>query len=345
MWNATRFFKFGSRPIATTANGIRIEYSTEGKPSDPPVLLLAGHGCTKSQWYGWPRRLARQGFYVISMDSRDSGLSQRFPRPRNWAMQLGWTSSPPYQVSDMAKDAMALLRNLGIAKAHIVGRSMGGLVAQLMGVNFPEYCASLTLIMTATDLPRAVRASLLKHPLLISRIIGHSSPNRSMTEETFIENRMKLVGYTCSEPTCPVWIAECREAFRADWRRGGVDWGDEGGSNHTLAVLAWTRSPAFKSFRAKLSRCEIPALVVHGTDDPVIDVAEGKDLARTLPNSTFFAYEGMHDLPLRHAPVLISTIEAHLRGVRLCQQPETRLLRTKDKKLLVPCFRGLQIEG
>jgi len=333
---AKAFVRFGFRRISTCANGISIEYSCEGQASDPPVLLLSGHGTTKSQWYGWPRRLAQQGFFVVSMDSRDSGLSQRFAqanlRQQLWKMNLGLPFACPYLVSDMASDAVALLHTLGISQAHIVGMSMGGLVAQLMGVSFTQHCSSLTLIMTASDLPRSVHSSLLTHPQLLKSIVSHPAPHHQMTEEEYIENRLGLVRLTSSDPCDPQWLMECRDAFRSDWKRGGVDWGDEGGHRHTLAVQAWTQSAAFHAFRYELTRCNLPSLVLHGTHDPVIGVESGRKLAETLPNCSFLEYDGMHDLPTRLAKPLILAITAHLKGELKLENPSL-LFRKQTAKI------------
>jgi pimeloyl-ACP methyl ester carboxylesterase len=282
------------------------------------VLLLSGHGTTKSQWYGWPKRIAQQGFYVISMDSRDTGLSQRFEQPslkqQLWRLRFGLAFTYPYTLADLARDSASLLQTLNIPSAHIIGMSMGGLVAQLMGVYFPQQCSSLTLIMTGTDLPRAVHSSLLARPRILKSIVSHPSPHRGMSEEEYIENRIGLVRLTCSDPSNPQWLSECRAAFRNDWLRGGVDWGDQGGDRHTLAIQAWTQSPAFQALRSQLTRCELPSLVLHGRHDPVIGVEHGKQLAEDLPNSTFLEYDGMHDLPPRLADPLVFAITAHLRG-------------------------------
>jgi len=247
-------------------------------------------------------------------------------------MNLGQPFSCPYLVSDLATDSMALLQSLGIPSAHIIGMSMGGLVAQLMGVLYPQRCSSLTLLMTATDLPRAVHTSFLARPQLLRSIMSHPSPHYEMSEEEYTENRLDLVCFTCSDPSDPQWQAECRDAFRNDWRRGGVDWGDEGGHRHTLAVQAWSQSPAFHSTYAQLSRCEVPALVLHGTRDPVIGVESGKKLAETLRNCSFLEYDAMHDLPPRLANPLIFAITAHLRGQLKLEDPSLQPLRRKMAK-------------
>jgi pimeloyl-ACP methyl ester carboxylesterase len=270
------------------------------------------------------------------MDSRDSGLSTRFPRPdvikELWKMNLGQPFSSPYLVNEMANDSAALLECLGIPSAHIIGMSMGGLVAQLMGVHYPQYCNSLTMIMTATDLPRAVNSSFLAQPQLLTSIMRHPSPSPEMTEEEYIENRLGLVRFTSSNPSDPEWLVECRDAFRDDWRRGGVDWGDEGGHRHTLAVQAWTQSNDFHSTQSQLTRCELPSLVLHGTNDPVIGIESGKRLAETLPNCSFLEYDGMHDLPPRLANPLIFAITAHLRGQLKLEDPGLQQLRRQAAK-------------
>src|SRR5437879_1461926 len=136
------------------ANGIELEYDTFGDPGDPAILLAMGLGI---QLLGWDekfcRMLVQRGFFVIRYDNRDVGLSSKMedaPIPDLFALIAGDASSAAYTIDDMTEDAAGLLDALGIAAAHVVGISMGGMIAQALAINHPERVLSLTSIMSTT---------------------------------------------------------------------------------------------------------------------------------------------------------------------------------------------------
>src|SRR3954451_3945908 len=137
-----------------TANGIQIEYETFGDGSNPPLLLIMGLGAQMIVWdTEFCQQLADRGFFVIRFDNRDVGLSTHFddaPVPDIAAAMQGDTSSASYTLSDMASDAAGLLDALGIRAAHIVGASMGGMIAQTFAIEHPDKTLSLCSIMSTT---------------------------------------------------------------------------------------------------------------------------------------------------------------------------------------------------
>ena len=160
------------------ANGIRIAFDTAGDPKAVPLLLISGLGLQLTAWPDeFVEGLVELGFYVIRFDNRDSGLSTKFEHAGTPSLTLAWLKSvlrlplsPPYRLEDMADDAIGVLSALGVARAHIVGISMGGMVGQLMAARFPARVLSLTSIMSSSGrrgLPgptQAARRALLRRP-------------------------------------------------------------------------------------------------------------------------------------------------------------------------------------
>jgi len=146
-----------------SANGLEICYETFGNPADPPLLLVMGLGAQMITWdEEFCRTLADRGFHVIRFDNRDSGLSSKIeggPVPNPVAAMGGDTSSASYRLSDMAGDAVGLLDALGIAKAHIVGASMGGMIVQTIAINHPDWVLSMASIMSTTGGPEVGRGT------------------------------------------------------------------------------------------------------------------------------------------------------------------------------------------
>ena len=157
-------------------NGIDIEYVTEGDPSDPPLLLVMGLGAQLTTWpQGFVDGLRQRGFYLILFDNRDCGLSTKFEGlPDITALFGGDGSSAPYRVEDMADDAAALLNELGIARAHVVGASMGGMITQALVIHHPELFMTACSIMSTTGdrlvgAPTGEAMTALLRPIATSR--------------------------------------------------------------------------------------------------------------------------------------------------------------------------------
>jgi pimeloyl-ACP methyl ester carboxylesterase len=265
------------------ANGLKIAYETFGSAGDPPVLLIMGLG---TQMIAWPdemcEQIAGRGFYLIRYDNRDIGLSTHLddaPVPSMRDILL--RRRPPYKVSDMASDGVALLDELGINSAHVVGASMGGFIAQIIAGKHPRRVRSLTLIMTSTGSRRVghPRPQLIRH-LFARRVVNDRAGAEQAVLETFALIGSK--GYAFDEDYLRDLAGRSYE--RSLDRRGYV--------RQLAAVMAQPNRTKF------LADIKVPTLVMHGLDDPLVNVSGGLALAKHIPGAEFIGFKGMgHDLP------------------------------------------------
>ena len=265
-------------------NGIDIAYETFGSPHDPTMLLIMGLG---TQMIAWPddlcADLAGRGYHVVRFDNRDVGLSTHLTHlePPKVSDVLLRRSPPPYTIEDMADDAVGLLDALDIETAHVVGASMGGFIAQSVVIRHRPRVRSLTLIMTSTG----ARTVGNPKPRLFTRLtkrraVADRESATSMAVETFriIGSR----GYAFDEQ----YLSEIagRSYDRAH---------NPAGYLRQLSAIVSQRDRT-----ADLRRLRIPALVMHGLDDPMVASSGGLALAKALRQSRFVGFEGMgHDLP------------------------------------------------
>ena len=276
---------------AITANGITIEYETFGSPGATPLLLVMGLG---AQMTLWPvelcEALVARGYYVIRYDNRDVGLSTKFDAAGVpevpaiiMAMMSGKPVNVPYTLHDMAADAMGLLDALGIAKAHIVGASMGGMIAQLIAADYPERTLSLTSIMSTTGNPTLPPAKPEAMAVLTNR---PPSPDLA-TMIDFGVAAARIVG----SPGYPQDEQRLRTRVKADFERS---FAPTGFGRHIAAVVATGDR------RAKLATVTAPTLVIHGDADPLVPVEGGHDTAANIKGAELMIIPGMgHDLPLQ----------------------------------------------
>jgi pimeloyl-ACP methyl ester carboxylesterase len=276
---------------AITANGITLEYETFGAPSAPPLLLVMGLG---AQLTLWPvelcEALVTRGFHVIRYDNRDVGLSTKFDSAGVpevpaiiMAMMSGQPVKVPYTLHDMAADAMGLLDALGIAKAHIVGASMGGMIAQLIAADYPERTLSLTSIMSTTGNPALPPAKPEAMAVLTNR---PPSPDL-MTMVDFGVAAARIVG----SPGYPQDEQRLRSRVKADFERS---FAPTGFGRHIAAVVATGDR------RERLAKVTAPTMVIHGDADPLVPVEGGHDTAANIRGAELLIIPGMgHDLPLQ----------------------------------------------
>ncbi len=264
---------------------VDLAYERRGNPTDPPVLLIMGLGAQLVNWpTGFVDVLVAHGLHVIRFDNRDSGHSTHMsdaPKPDLAAALAGDLSSVSYTLSDMAADAIGLLDHLGIERAHIVGASMGGAIAQVMAIEHPNRVRSLTSMMFTTG--KAGVGQM--HPDAGKALFDGPPPE---TREEAIAQALRRAPIVRS-PAYPTAPEEIAATTGLAWDRGHDQVAI---SRQAVAVVAsGDRSE-------KLRELSVPALVVHGTHDVICDVSGGKATAAAIPGAELVLIDGMgHDLP------------------------------------------------
>lgn len=275
----------GEKIVTVEPTGVRLCYESFGSSDDPPVVLVMGLG---TQLIAWPdelcRELARRGHFVVRFDNRDVGRSSHLeaagvPKP---AKVLLRREPPPYRIEDMALDTMGLLDALGLESAHLVGASMGGFIAQEAAIIFPERVQSLVLIMTSTGSPRVGMPSLR-----VMAGLGrprHPDATRRASVELVLEIFSKIgsAGYPLDK------------AYLTDLAGRSFDraYDPAGYARQVAAILAQ------RDRSARLGTLELPATVIHGLSDRLVNVSGGRALARAIAGARFVGLAGMgHELP------------------------------------------------
>lgn len=283
------------------ANGITITYDTFGSDKAPAVLLIMGLGAQMTRWRPeFCEQLAARGFRVIRFDNRDAGLSTHLVDAGVpdmaaivAALQKGEKPEVPYTLSDMAADATGLLDALSIARAHIVGASMGGMIAQLVAADHPDHTLSLTSIMSTTGNPSLPRATPEAMAVLTNR------PPHPSEEEAYLKHTVAAARVTGS-PGYPADEAVLRAQSLADVQRCY----EPTGFARQMAAITATGDR-----RAKLKTITAPTVVVHGAADPLVPVQGGHDTAENIPGARLVVIPGMgHDLPPPLYDTLIDAI-------------------------------------
>ena len=277
--------------------GVTLCYETFGEPSNPAALLIMGLG---TQMIGWQEdfcgELAARGLYVVRFDNRDIGHSTHMRGRPPTTLQLLRRSSRAarYTLGDMAEDAVGLMTELDIAPAHVIGASMGGMIAQTIAARHPSRVRSLVSIMSNTGGIRSGQPSLRAYRVLLSR-----APRE---REAFVTH-MQMVFATIGSASMPRDQADLRMIAGVSYDRDH----DPSGPGRQLAAIiaAGNRTP-------ELRRIVAPTLVIHGTADPLIAPSGGRATARAIPGSELLMIEGMgHDLPRMAWPRLIDAIAGH----------------------------------
>ncbi|QOF79849.1 alpha/beta fold hydrolase [Variovorax sp. 38R] len=284
--------------MKVTANGLQIEVDDTGGEGRPVILLIMGLGMQLVAWPdGFVQQLVDAGFRVVRHDNRDIGLSQGFDHLGTgnlvWETirhRIGLKVRSAYTLQDMALDSLGVLDALGIKKAHIVGASMGGMIAQRIAATAPERTASLVSIMSssgARGLPgprREVGALLMRRP-------------RSHEEAALVAHSIKLLRLIQS-PAYPQTDEQLATRLTFSMRRA---YHPAGLMRQMLAIGADDDRPQV------LARIQRPTLVLHGDADALVPIACGRDSAQRIPGATFISVPGMgHDLPPE-----VCTILAH----------------------------------
>ena len=283
------------------ANGIDIAYKSLGRDGDPAILMIHGFVTPLT---GWPDSLCEglvaRGFRVVRFDNRDIGRSTfltQFGVPDLAAMMAerdaGRTPVAPYSLDDMAADAAALLDALGISSAHLVGASMGGMIAQLVAINHPAKTKSLVSIMSTTGRPGLPRE---KPEAMQALMAMPASPNRADRIATALA-AVKAIG----GPGFPASDDERRAYLGRSVDYTPYD--PPAAARQMAAVIAApTRNDRLRTLK-------IPVLVIHGADDPVIPAAHGEDTALSIPGAELLLVPGLgHDFTESAAALYLKAI-------------------------------------
>jgi pimeloyl-ACP methyl ester carboxylesterase len=286
-----------------TANGIEIEYESFGSDEDETILLVMGLGAQLTQWPDeLCAELVSRGYRIVRFDNRDTGLSSRIERDRAFvwsdaflSLMAGKPAFIPYSLADMAADAAGLMDALGIERAHIVGASMGGMIAQHFAAGYPERTLSLTSIMSSSGNPTLPAA----HPRVFGLFL---SPAPAAHDMAAIVARGVKTYETIGSPGFPTDAATLREWALRDAARAYYPAG-------VLRQMAAVMSDGDR--RPKLRRIAAPTVVLHGADDPLVPVAAGRDTAANIPGAELRVIPGMgHDLPLALTGTIADAIVA-----------------------------------
>lgn len=280
------------------SNGIELEYDSFGSASDPTIVLVMGFSLQMIEWdERFCRALVARGFRVVRFDNRDVGLSSKIddgPTPNIGALMAGDSSSAAYALDDMADDTLGLLDALDVRAAHLVGMSMGGMIAQLVAIRAPERVRSLCSIMSTTG-DRSVGGATPK-------ALGVLLTPAPMDREANIARSVDVWRILAS-PSHPIDEAETRARAATAFDRA---FHPAGAGRQLAAILS---APDRTAALAKVS---VPTVVVHGVDDPLIAADGGEATARAIPGAELVLVQGMgHELPARVWPRVIEAIVAN----------------------------------
>ncbi len=283
-------------------NGIELDYELFGEGA--PLVLIMGFA---AQRIVWPEELidafVGMGFQVITLDNRDVGRSTKLdalgvPDVQRALVRslLGRPLDGPYTLADMADDVVGLLDHLDIARAHIVGASMGGMIAQELAIDHPDRLLTMTSLMSS---PGGRRYSV-GHPRAIARLIAKPSKTREEHADNTVRTFRAFAG-----GKYPFDEARTYRRALATWDRGVFP---AGAARQFAAIL----DPSGDR-RERLRTVRVPSLVMHGTGDPLIPVRAGRATARLIPRARFVPIDGMgHRFPAEAMPLVAGAVRSHI---------------------------------
>ncbi|MFF5477696.1 alpha/beta fold hydrolase [Streptomyces sp. NPDC012935] len=258
-----------------------------GDPDDPTALLIVG---ADAQGIGWPdslcHGLADNGRHVIRYDHRNTGRSS-----------LVDFDEHPYDFGDLARDAVAVLDGYGVAAAHVVGISMGGIVSQVLALDHADRVLSLTLMSTSSALTGVLAAMAGQpsnftppphHGYLenLARLSAEVEQHPPTTREEVIDVRLRAYVLAAGSSTTETEVADCRRTLAAEFDRAGDPLRPD------ISPRIFLNSASLGDLAPRLSTLDVPALVVHGVEDPLIPVEHGQALARAIPGAVFVGVQG-----------------------------------------------------
>ncbi|CAH9049420.1 Rhodomycin D methylesterase DauP [Pseudoalteromonas holothuriae] len=293
-------------PSIATSHGITINYQDEGPCDAPTVILIMGLGAQMTVWpdafyYG----LVSNGFRVIRFDNRDTGLSSQLEhcgRPsliKAWlSRRLPISSSVPYTLEDMCLDVLELMRALKVKKAHLVGASMGGMIAQLLAAKYKKKVLSLTSIMSSSSAPALSRSNVG----LLFKLMRLKPAAKS--QEAAIDYLVKL-NQLIGSPGYPQDEQILKQQARLSVSRAHTP------NGFKRQLIALTNS---QSKEHLLGKIKAPTLVIHGLADPIIPLAAGQKTAQQIHKAKFKVVPGMgHDFPPELMKKLTKWVSKHIK--------------------------------
>ena len=311
-WYPSPISDLMQQAIIPVSEDIELCVEVGGNPKNPPLLLIMGLG---SQLIFWPenfvKRLIEAGFFVIRFDNRDIGLSTKISRsdiPKTntlaamMKLQLGLDNSKtpvPYRLDDMAEDTAGLIKALGFRQVHVLGASMGGIIAQILAAKYPHLVDRLGIVFSTHNKPLLAPPRPKQLYTLIKR------PN-NYTEEDIVEHGKWFIktvgsqGHIDEEAVAEVAKLRYQRCFYPV------------GTLQQLKAILMTGSiqPYSKEIKA-------PTLVMHGSNDGLLPPSHGKAVAKDIPNATFKLIKGMsHDLPEYFQPFIVSELRKHMLQVK-----------------------------
>ncbi len=282
---------------------IPLYYETLGNPKNPCIILINGIG---GQLIDWPEALtqglADKGFYVVTFDNRDSGLSRHYEElglpnlhEAIAAKQQGKSVNPPYTLEDMAADVIALMDEIRIEKAHILGGSMGGIIAQYIALNFPDRVRSLICIGTTSGDPKLPPP---KKEVLDYFGSSLNADNQNQSLESVVDKKLQL--YKIYYHPDFFDAEKLRSKIMRAFKRANYP---DGFKRLILAMIcAEPRTD-------KLKKIHVPCLIIHGVDDPAFSLEHGKQLAAIIPGAQLAIIEKMgHGIPDQFSEKIVGLI-------------------------------------
>ena len=280
-----------------TAGDVELCYETFGDPNAEPLLLVMGLATQMLAWHtDFCRQLADRGFHVVRFDNRDIGKSQHFdhkPPPKPLELVTRRIKDPAYTLEDMADDGVRLMDCLGFESAHVVGASMGGMIAQTMAARHPDRVRSLVSIMSTTGNRWKGQPALKTMPVLLSK--------PATTKEAAVERVVKVFKLVGS-PGFERDEQELRELAAMSFDRARSREGTGPGRQIAAVIASGDRTPA-------LSKIQVPTLVIHGAADKLVRPSGGRATAAAISGAELMMIDGMgHDLPRGVWPRIIDGI-------------------------------------
>ena len=297
-----------------TANGIELAYETHGHDQAPPVLMIMGRG---GQLTMWPDKLISDlvagGYRVITFDNRDIGLSHHHKGEKTPPIlrqillrRLGIKLKTPYVLADMARDTIALIDALQLERVHLVGISMGGMIAQHVSAMAPHHVASLTAIMTTTGNPKLPRPSGEIMKAMVRR-----GPQPTAREE-IIDQSVATFGV----------IGTPGEDQNTNGMRDRITRSYDRSYNPTGVVRQMSAIVAAGDFRKFTRAIKAPTLVLHGNADPLVPIEGGRDIAKLVHGARMEVLDGMgHDVPPRFLPTVTQHMLDHFAATKVNPEP------------------------